>query len=214
MSVKIYFYNEKWESLLPLPQDESCQFLFGAEVDMNHAEVLGIDNVLLNEIDFCVISVGHLWLKSFTIPADYPDLDAQTKKNIYKSRLLLLLNRDDLDFSKIGVGHFTCGFGKDSLSLFTDDEYKEIFTLIAKKGAGVELNFALPKNDDEYLYEILRPYKIAKEVGCKFYLGGDAHIPAELTKCKDKFETMIDVLDLTEDDKWDFVKRHIYNNVV
>ena len=201
--------NEKWKSILPLPQHEKCKFLFGAEVDMNAAEVVGVKKETIDEMDFCIISVGHLWLRSFTIPSDAPELDAQTKKDIYKRRLLLLLNRDDFDFTKIGLGHFTIGFGKDCLALFSDDEYREIFSLVAKKGAGVELNFNVPEGDETALYETLRPYKIAKEVGCKFYLGGDAHHPSDFAKSKVKFEKMIDALGLTEDDKWEFVKKHI-----
>ena len=201
--------NGRWKSILPLPQGDSCKFLFGAEVDMNAAEVVGKTEETHDQMDFCIVSVGHLWLKGFTVPGDAPTLDFQAKKELYKSRLLSLLNRDDLDFTKIGIGHFTHGFEKECLACFSDREYEEIFSLIAQKGAGVELNFTLPEADEEYTKEILRPYEIAKQMGCKFYLGGDAHHPSGFTNNKKKFETMIDSLALTEDDKWEFVKKHI-----
>ncbi len=200
--------NQKWKSILPLPCRENCKFLFGAEVDMNAAGVVGIEKSTLDQMDFCILSVGHLWLKGFTLPADAPEPDPHTKKEIYKSRLLSVLHRDDYDFTKIGIGHFTCGFGTDCLSCFSDEEYGEIFSLIAQKGAGVELNFQLPQQDED-VFEVLRPYKIAKEVGCKFYLGGDAHHPCDFAGNMKKFERMIDALDLTEDDKWEFVKKQI-----
>ena len=43
--------------------------------------------------------------------------------------------------------------------------------------------------------------RIAREEGCRFYLGSDAHTPAELAKAKANFEAIIDLLGLTEDDK-------------
>lgn len=201
--------NEKLKSILPLPQDKQCRFLMGAEVDMNAAEILGIDNTLLKELDFCILSLGHLWLKGFTVPADIPPLDPQTKKAIYQKRLLLLLRRNDLDFRKIGLGHFTTGFEKEALALFTNEEYKEIFSLAAQKGVGVELNFNSYTEDTETLAEIVRPYQIAKEVGCKFYLASDAHHPANFIGAYKKFQGMINALDLQEDNKWDFVKKQI-----
>ena len=78
---------------------------------------------------------------------------------------------------------------------------------------GVELNFSeeleysVSSPQDEEI--LLHPYRIAKEMGCKFYLGGDAHDPEYLASRKAWFERMVDLLELTEDDKFDFVKKHI-----
>jgi len=49
---------------------------------------------------------------------------------------------------------------------------------------------------------VLRPYKIAIECGCKFYLGSDAHTVAGLERAIPEFEKMIDLLGLTEDQKY------------
>ena len=51
----------------------------------------------------------------------------------------------------------------------------------------------------------LLPYRIAKEEGCRFYLGSDAHHPAGLKAAKANFEAIVDLLDLTEDDKIPFL---------
>lgn len=47
---------------------------------------------------------------------------------------------------------------------------------------------------------ILRPYMIAKRMGCKFYFGSDAHHPDELDAAKGIFERAIDDLKLEEGD--------------
>ena len=46
-------------------------------------------------------------------------------------------------------------------------------------------------------------------MGCKFYLGGDAHSPEEFAPRKEEFRLLIDALDLTEEDKFPFVKEHM-----
>ena len=55
---------------------------------------------------------------------------------------------------------------------------------------------------DEEEAVVLRPYIIAKRCGCKFYLGSDAHRPSQLDNAKAIFERAIDLLKLTEDDKF------------
>ena len=65
---------------------------------------------------------------------------------------------------------------------------------------GIELN-----SDDARLRageSLLRPYKIAKEQGCKFYLGSDAHSPKSLDEAIGFFEKFVDLLDLKESDKF------------
>lgn len=49
---------------------------------------------------------------------------------------------------------------------------------------------------------ILRIFRVAKECGCKFYFGSDAHHPNELDEAKAIFEKAIDLLELTEEDKF------------
>ena len=54
---------------------------------------------------------------------------------------------------------------------------------------------------EEEIELALRPFRIAKKCGCKFYLGSDAHRPHEFEGAKEKIERLIDLLVLTEDDK-------------
>ena len=55
---------------------------------------------------------------------------------------------------------------------------------------------------DEEADVVLRPYRIAKDCGCKFYCGSDAHHPKNLDCAKARFERAIDMLELTEKDKF------------
>jgi histidinol phosphatase-like PHP family hydrolase len=49
---------------------------------------------------------------------------------------------------------------------------------------------------------MFRPFKIAKKCGCKFYFGSDAHHPATLAKAIERYEKIIDILELEESDKF------------
>lgn len=190
--------------ILPLPQSDACQFHFGCEIDMDKFRTVGISDKMLDAFEFIIIPTSHLHMTTFTIEAE--DTSPKRRAELYMQRNHALLDMD-LPFSKIGLAHFTCslmashseGSRDDILNCITDAELAELFDRVAKSGMGVELNMALT---DPQSADTMRPYRIAKERGCKFYLGSDAHHPAGLAKARDRFEAAIDALALTEDDKF------------
>lgn len=69
----------------------------------------------------------------------------------------------------------------DLIDMVSDDEFKKLFFNTAEKDIAVEINAcavrdSIMKNGcvDENS-ALLRMFKIAKEVGCKFVFGSDAH---------------------------------------
>ena len=92
----------------------------------------------------------------------------------------------------------------------SDAEMIPLFHAAANCGLGIELNFAAFFNGKAISWksheDLLRPYKLAKECGCKFYIGSDAHHPDKLNAEKQNAELIIDLLDLSEDDKFAFAK--------
>ena len=73
---------------------------------------------------------------------------------------------------------------------------------------GVEINIDR-KYTAEELEHIMRPLRIAKAIGCKFYLGGDAHTPEDFRSFKSRFEKYVDILGLTEEDKHPLVRANL-----
>ena len=55
-----------------------------------------------------------------------------------------------------------------------------LFKKAADLGVGIELNSFDMNFAEEEAETVLRPYRIAKKCGCKFYLGSDAHSAAAL----------------------------------
>ena len=74
------------------------------------------------------------------------------------------------------------------------------FRRAASLGAGIELNF--DNFADSEADPVLRPFRIAKEEGCKFYYGSDAHHPARFPEGIKICERVVELLALTESDKF------------
>ena len=67
---------------------------------------------------------------------------------------------------------------------------------------GIELNahdMAFAPEEEE---TVLRLFRIAKKQGCRFYLGSDIHAPTNYVRFKESWERAIDLLGLTEADKF------------
>lgn len=179
-----------------------------------------LDNIALSKeeydtFDFIILAPSHLHLEGFARNKEEVGTTAAEYKAYYKDRLLKILNMD-LPFHKCGIAHMTsclnCDEGKvAALDLFTDEEFREIFGLAAERGIGIELNIwgFMTDYTPEERESILRPYRIAREMGCKFYLGGDSHTPEEFIPRNEEHRQIVDALGLTEDDKHPFVKEHI-----
>ena len=193
----------------PLPSSADINFLFGCETEMDKFMKLGISRSRFDAFDFIIVPTSHLHMKGFTIDEDLSFVKERAK--YYMKRCHALLDMD-LPFHKMGLAHFTCGLlarnseGKrdDIINCISDAELKLLFTKAADLGIGIELNTALSDAKNE---SALRSYFIAKECGCRFYLGSDAHSPGDFLDAKKRFSSMIDALDLTEEDKFQIVKK-------
>lgn len=200
--------NYDWISKsLPLPQTENTNFLFGCETEIDKFMNLGINKSNFDLFDFVIIPTTHLHMKGFAISQE----DASTiegRAKVWVSRLESLLDMD-LPFNKIGIAHLTCGLIAPTreeylkvLDSISSDDMEKLFTKAAKLGVGIELNkngFSFAEAEKE---TVLRPFKIAKNSGCKFYLGTDAHSIQAFKTAPEVFERAITLLDLKESDKF------------
>lgn len=190
----------------PLPQADGIKFLFGCETETDKNMTIGISKERFDEFDFVIIPTTHFHMTDFTIPSEFSSSEDRAAFWLKKFHAILDM---DLPFHKIGIAHLTCGLiypDRDgflkTISSLPDSELENIFKKASSKGVGIELN-----SDDMNFKEseaeiVLRPYKIAKKCGCKFYCGSDAHHPKGLDSAKAIFERAIDMLDLSEDDKF------------
>ena len=194
------------KSVLPLPQSDNISFCFGAETDMDYNYVVGVSDERYNDFDFIVIPTTHLHLAGNTVrkKLETPEEAAE----VWMSRLNALL-RKNLPWHKTGIAHLTCGHifkGRvpEVIALLKDEDLYSAFSECSEKGVGIELNLKTLNLSDEAVNIMLRPYFIAKDCGCKFYLGSDSHSIKATEDVKDNFEHIITLLDLKESDKFDF----------
>ncbi len=204
-----YYTYHKFSNIsaaLPLPEDESVKLLFGCETDMDKHGVIGISVDHYNDFDFIIVATTHMHMKSFTVE-DEDYCNAERLARLWVDRFDTLLNAD-LPFHKVGVAHLTTAciavegnLHYEVLDLIPESEMTRLFTKAAELGLGVELNGSDFYVTDEYIESVIRPYRIAKACGCKFYLGSDAHKPREFSAFNN-LSRVIDMLRLTEDDKF------------
>ena len=191
-------------SVLPLPKDPEVEFLFGAEVDMDYNFVLGVSEERFDIFDFMVISTTHLHLAGNTVRTKIQTPEEAAEFWVLRLKELL---KKDLPWQKIGIAHLTCGHifkgrTQEVISLIDDEDLYDIFSELAKKKAGIELNMKSIFSSESEKEIMLRPYRIAKKCGCKFYLGSDSHKNDALKGAKENFERVITLLDLKEEDKF------------
>lgn len=194
----------------PLPEEDGIEFLFGCETELDKNLTLGMPKSRFDDFAFVIIPTTHLHMEGFTI--DMADVESHKRRaELWISRLDGVLDMD-LPFHKIGIAHLVCGlFDRRSradltrtLDLIPTEEMERVFTKAARVGCGIELNRDDMKHfTDDETDSIMRPFRVAKAMGCKFYLGSDAHRPTIFTDPTiGAFNRAIDLLGLTEDDKF------------
>ncbi len=191
---------------LPLPKAYGIKFLFGCETELKRDLTLGISKESFDRFDFVIIPTTHLHMGGFTCRGDE---DASERAKLWIERFDALLDME-LPFHKIGIAHLTCpliysGENRnyiDVLDCIPDAELTRIFTRARESGIGIELNFDSSFKNCSSPESELRIYRTAKECGCKFYFGSDAHHPATLDYEKENAERIIDLLGLEESDKF------------
>lgn len=192
----------------PLPKAEGIEFLFGCETDFDKNFTLGLAKENFNKFDFVIIPTTHLHMMNFTID---PENSAPEKRaKLWCERLKSLLNMD-LPFHKIGIAHLACGLIAPTrteylktLELIPTEDMQHLFKKAADVKVGIELNHCDMDFADDETDTVLRMFKIAKDAGCKFYLASDSHHPKDFENQIPIMERAIDLLNLTEDDKFHF----------
>lgn len=192
----------------PLPTCEGVSFLFGCETDLDRHMTLGMPLSRFDDFDFVIVPTTHLHMRGFTI-SEEDGASNSRRAALWVERFDALLSMP-LPFEKIGIAHLVCGLINktsredylDVLSRIPSEDMERLFERAARLGCGIELNRSDMSFSDADADVILRPFRIAKDCGCKFYLGSDAHHPAAFEGVKDVFERAVTLLDLSENDKF------------
>jgi histidinol phosphatase-like PHP family hydrolase len=170
---------------------------------MDKFGTIGVSKERMKDLDFIIVPTTHLHMTGFTHRGDE---DAAERAELWVKRFETLLDAD-MPFEKTGIAHLTCGLmyrehHLEVLSAISDEDMIRLFKRAADLGLGIELNFSALSLTDESRDIMLRPYRIAKEEGCRFYLGSDAHHPAALDRAPENFAKIAELLALDDSHKF------------
>lgn len=193
--------------------DEDISCLCGCEFDLYANFSAGISSGKYDLFDFIIIAATDLQCLGCAMSRE-EYCSIQHHAELWCEQFNMFLDIP-LPFQKIGISHLPCSFidrptkeqSVQSLNRIPPTNMEFLFKKIAKLGIGIEINFSDMKNAMQHPKEILRPYRIAKICGCKFYLGSDAYTQAAFTESRAVFDWAIDALNLQESDKY-IIEKH------
>lgn len=182
---------------------EEIKILFGCETEYYGKGRIGISKEMADKFDFVLAPTNH------TITAYAKEEGITTPRQLAAE--LSKRFKEVLSFDiATGIAHpfLPLGFmevGDEVLNSISGEELNECFSMAREKKVSVELNahmFAsnydrgnVKFTDESYL----RIFRYAKEAGCKFHFGSDAHSLEDIDILL-KLQEYIDILGITEDD--------------
>lgn len=163
---------------------DKVRVLFGAETDFCHAETLGISRETAEQLDFLLVPHSHTHMLDFVMPREYDNnipLHAD-----YLVRSFSALCRHPMRDLITSIAHPFLPIAKDReyanriFDAVTDEQFTECFEAAAEAKIGFEINtsyFYGIKDEPERILNdgYMRVLSIAKQCGCAFSLGSDAH---------------------------------------
>lgn len=205
-----FYLSQNWSHIsknLPLPHAEGVRYLFGAEAEMTLDGTVGLSPERAADMDFALISISHFHMTDFTITeADSATPAGRAEALLNKLERVLAM---PLPWHKIGLAHLTgpkLGGGDPAnhyevLRLVKGERLTALFQKAAALGVGIELNTAtFGFGSDEEEQAVVDFYAHAKECGCKFFFGSDAHGAVHFPHHRPRGQRMADMLKLEETD--------------
>lgn len=193
----IGFANHVWDSAVPgasdwyKPQDVAhvlklkdelgrydfgdTKVYFGCETEYIGGGVVGLDPRNVSVFDYVLVPAHHFHMGGLTRPADLTD-----PGEVRKLMLERFFEVCDIGFA-FGIAHpfLPMGYMDSALEILRgigDGDFKACFRYAADREKSIEINLSVfRKFTEEQLSEYRRMMTIARECGCKFHAGSDAH---------------------------------------
>ena len=194
---------------------DGLRVFVGCESDFTADSTLGVSREVAAQLDFVLVAQAHTHFPEIC-PSPYRD-DRIACGKFSLEAFKRLMKHPDADIitavpHPMGT-HFVGADGGDAdiLAAISDAEFREAFLMAADKNIGIEINGCIVMfacsftntdvNDLDAIknLEYFRMFSVAKEAGCKFTFGSDAHSQSAVEHFK-YAQAMADALCLTDDD--------------
>ena len=206
----IEFYKvQNFEHLLKVkPEIENVtdfEMYFGceAEYDPKRGDI-AVSEAVAEQFDYIIVPNSHTHLTM--LGEDYGDMQKQ-KTFLIKAFEDIVTSKMSKYVTAIAHPFEVVGYTPDKMKILfdmiTDDEFKRLFDLAAERGIAYEINHDLMmwKEISEIVkLPTIRLYRLAKECGCKFIFGSDAHGYEGYRDYAPHCEYMAGLVGITEDD--------------
>ena len=179
----------------------SVRVLVGCEADMTAPGKFGITREIAEGLDFVLLSCSHFHMKdSVAQPKDdTPRAMAEHLLQFFLSGVTSGL-ASAIAHPFLPIGHFN---QLDSaIGAITDAEFQDAFGAAAEQGVAIEITTHFLPSGPGKNFSIETPIRllsIAKQAGCKFTLGTDAHSPREQKRLPE-LAPLIEAVGVTEED--------------
>lgn len=186
-----FIHSCKWE----------IEVLVGCEADMKAPGVFGITQEFKEKMDYVVMATDHFHMTDFV---EQPE--DKTPEGVGKHMLKFFISAAKSGLADILVHpFFPYGYVDlydKSIASLSDAELLDAFSIAASNNIGIEINKCyLPNPQYERFFSLetpLRVLSLAKQAGCTFTLGSDAHSLASFG-ILNKLQDLAKSLYLTED---------------
>lgn len=186
----------------------SPEILLGCEAELFYGKEPQLTKKDTHHFDYVLIAASHIFNKL----EQYKDFDLSNSEKI---RDLLIENFQFACHQDLGVPTGICHplypicapNQQEILNIMTDEQLVDCYSLAAKKDISIEIHACLYRNTVELDGEGLSPsyirmLSIAKECGCKFHFGSDAHSPDQFVYVHRLLERAAERAGITENDLW------------
>lgn len=211
-----YFTMQNFERLSReeelIRNERSIKVSFGCEADYDyiHRDVAMTEETA-EKFDHILVPNSHTHL---VMPEEYWDDIPRHKEFLLTAYTDIIRGKISKYITAIAHPFDVVGYPKDKLKALidsvSDDEFKRIFDETAERGIAYELNVGGGMQNSRETIEsfpTLRLARLAKECGCKFIFGSDAHAAREWRYYIENATLTAEIIGITEDDICDFAKK-------
>ena len=182
--------------------------LVGCEAETIAPGRFGITSAFAESVDYVLLACSHFHMTNFV---EQPI--SRTPRAVAEHLLRFFRSAVQSGLADI-IPHpfYPCGFldlYDAAIAAIPDAEFLEAFGLAAECGVAVEITTAFfppsqgcfPGRPEFSLNTPMRALQLAKQAGCRFSLGSDAHRPDEMNSLP-RLKCFLDSLSLTPKDFW------------
>lgn len=193
-------------------QDSSVQVLLGCEMELFPEQEPMLHKENASQFDYVLVAPSHI----FNLIHEYKNFDLSTPDKI---RHMLIENFKRACLLDLGVPTAICHplypicapDQQGILDGITDVQLTDCFTLAAKHDKSIEIHACLYRNTITLDQEGLSPsyihmLSIARECGCKFHFGSDAHKPEDFIHKHSLLERAAKRANISEENLWDLAR--------